>query len=133
MINDQVVHETIDGETVVINLASGTYFSLEGSGADLWARLLAGESPRQSAASLATRCGGDVSALTCAITAFYRELFEHGLVTTAPVEAPPTDGTLGTFEVPVVSVYDDLREHLLLDPVHDVERGAGWPAATTGT
>ena len=48
MLGDQIVHETIDGETVVINLDSGSYYSLEGSGADLWSRLLAGESLNDS-------------------------------------------------------------------------------------
>jgi hypothetical protein len=132
MLGDQVVHETLDGETVVINLASGTYYSLEGSGADLWSRLLAGETPAESAATLAAQHGGDAATVTGAIVAFQQQLFDHGLITVQPAAAPTADGHLGTFEVPKLRAYDDLREHLLLDPVHDVERGAGWPAVPTG-
>ena len=31
-----VIHETIDGEVIVINLASGNYYSVKGAGADVW-------------------------------------------------------------------------------------------------
>ncbi|MBB3604900.1 hypothetical protein FHT40_004584 [Mycolicibacterium sp. BK556] len=127
MLSDQVVHETLDGETVIIDLARGTYFSLEGSGADLWARLLTGESPAQSASALATAHDADSVAMTAAIVAFHQQLFDHGLLTVSPPAAPDGGGALGTFTIPTLRVYDDLREHLLLDPVHDVERGAGWP------
>ena len=34
-----VVHETIDGETIIIHLGTGTYYSLDGVGADIWALL----------------------------------------------------------------------------------------------
>jgi hypothetical protein len=132
MLGDQVVHETLDGETVVINLASGTYYSLEGSAADLWSRLLAGETPAESAATLAAQHGGDATAVTGAIVAFQQQLFDQGLITAQPVAAPMAGGDLGTFEVPRLRIYDDLREHLLLDPVHDVEHGSGWPAVSAG-
>jgi hypothetical protein len=32
MLGSQIVHETIDGETVVINLATGNYYSIEAIG-----------------------------------------------------------------------------------------------------
>lgn len=132
MLGDQVVHETIDGETVVINLATGNYYSMEGSGTDLWSRLLAGETPVESAAALAARRGGDAAAFTSAIVAFHQKLFDQGLITAQPANAPRADGDLGTFEVPQLHVYNDLRAHLLADPVHDVEHGIGWPAISPG-
>jgi len=128
MLGDQIVHETIDGETVVINLESGSYYSLEGSGADLWSRLIAGESLVKSAAALATQHRGDAAAIGAAIADFHRELFDQGLITAHPPNYPTVDGDLGSFEVPRLHVYNDLRAHLLADPVHDVERGTGWPA-----
>lgn len=133
MLNDQLVHETLDGETIVIDLAAGTYYSMEGSAADLWARLIAGQSLAESAATLAARHGADIAALTSAIADFHRQLFAQRLITEPPPAGSTAHGDLGTFEMPQIRVYDDLREHLLLDPIHDVERGSGWPAASTGT
>ena len=34
--NPKVIHETIDGETVIVNLDSGNYYSLDATGADIW-------------------------------------------------------------------------------------------------
>lgn len=132
MIGDQIVHETIDGETVVINLESGSYYSLEGSGADLWSRLLAGESLIDSAAALATQHDGDAAAIGAAIADFHRELFDQGLITAQPPNASTVEGDLGSFEVPQLHVYNDLRTHLLADPIHDVAHGEGWPAVYPG-
>lgn len=133
MMNDQVVHETLDGETVVINLETGTYYSLEGSAAELWTRLMDGETPTQSAAALAAAHGGDIAALTGAVIAFHQQLFEYALLTAPPVPSAIASGDLGSFVIPKIVAYEDLREHLLLDPVHDVERGTGWPAVPVGT
>jgi hypothetical protein len=127
MLGSQIVHETIDGETVVINLATGNYYSIEGSGADLWSRLLVGETAEVSGSRLASEHGADSGAVTSAILAFHRELFDEGLITMPTSDAPGNDGDLGSFEVPRLHVYNDLQAHLLADPVHDVERGAGWP------
>ena len=128
MLGDQIVHETLDGETVVINLVSGSYFSIEGVGAEVWARLLAGETVAESATAIAAEHGADARAVAAAIVAFHRQLFDHGIITAPPADVSAPGGDLGTFAIPNLHVYDDLREHLLLDPVHDVERGTGWPA-----
>ena len=131
MLGSQVVHETIDGETVLINLATGSYYSLEGTAADLWSRLLAGEATADTAAALATQNNGDAAAIEAAIVALHQQLFDHGLITAAPEPVPATDtADLGTFQAPELHVYTDLREHLLADPVHDVDRESGWPAVS---
>ncbi len=133
MLKGDLVHETLDGETIIIDLSSGSYYSLEGSAADLWARLVACESIAESAESLSVQHSGDFTALRGRIADFHRQLFDHGLVISQPPAESAPDGDLGSFELPKIRVYDDLREHLLLDPIHDVERGAGWPVPGTGT
>jgi len=131
VLSDQVVHETIDGETVVINLATGNYYSMEGSAADLWARLLAGETAGESAAALSATHGADAAAIAAAIVTFHQELFDEGLLIEEPEGLPTAGGDLGTFVIPEVHVYNDLSAHLLADPVHDVERETGWPAVSS--
>ena len=39
----RVVHETIDGETILIDLQSGNYYSLGGCGSSVWDLLTRGE------------------------------------------------------------------------------------------
>jgi CubicO group peptidase (beta-lactamase class C family) len=54
-----VVHESIDGEAVIINLESGAYFSADGAGAVAWQRIAGGASPADLAMVLAERYGDD--------------------------------------------------------------------------
>lgn len=117
----QVVHETIDGETVVIDLASGTYFSLEGSAALAWERFAAGD----DVSAVANRLDPvDSAAAARGLLDLCHELHDMGLFT----ERPPVDSSAGPrLTTPPVLRYDDMREHLLVDPIHEVERGEGWP------
>jgi hypothetical protein len=117
----QVVHETIDGETVVIDLESGTYFSLEGSAALAWERFAAGDDVIAAANHVDPI---DPAAAARGLIDLCDVLHEMGLFT----ERPPVDSSAGPrLTTPPVLRYDDMREHLLVDPIHEVERGEGWP------
>ena len=37
----RIAHETLDGEVVILDQESGTYFSLAGAGADIWGQFAA--------------------------------------------------------------------------------------------
>jgi hypothetical protein len=62
-------------------------------------------------------------------------LLKHGLIRetaagedSTPVALPQQAFELGgEFAPPVLHVYSDMREVLLLDPIHDVEDASGWP------
>jgi hypothetical protein len=57
-----VVHETIDGETIAIDLATGTYYSLAGSAAGIWAAVTAGLSRGDAVAATVAHYGGGANA-----------------------------------------------------------------------
>jgi hypothetical protein len=38
-----------------------------------------------------------------------------------------THAIAGSWSSPVLSIYDDMQDLLLLDPIHDVDE-SGWPA-----
>lgn len=38
----QVIHETLDGEVVIVNLETGTYYCLTGTGERIWAAIARG-------------------------------------------------------------------------------------------
>jgi hypothetical protein len=62
---------------------------------------------------------------------FTNSLVAHGLVTAEPtvasVPATALDGPAGSWEAPKLTVYEDMQDLLLLDPIHDVDE-TGWPA-----
>ncbi len=51
----RVISETIQGETIIIHLGTGVYYSLRGSGAEIWDMLAAGADEQQVLAQLVAR------------------------------------------------------------------------------
>lgn len=136
-----VVHETIDGETILIHLGTGTYYSLDGTGAEVWELVVAGLSDGELAARLAARYEAEPALVQRSVGAFVDELVTEGLLTpaesvSAPVvqlgEGAPEPPTVGAFVEPVLHKYTDMQEFMLVDPLHDVEADAGWPHVKAG-
>jgi coenzyme PQQ synthesis protein D (PqqD) len=129
--NPQVMHETIEGETIIIDLSTGTYFSLRGSGPAIWNALAGGadaEGLRQTVERAYEAAPGEIDG---AIEAFLVELEGEGLIApgTATAAPGPTLEPVPSripFEPPQLEKYEDLQDIILLDPVHMVD-DAGWP------
>ena len=135
----QVIHESIDGEVIIINLTSGNYYSVKGSGADVWA--LIEQSPGATRADLAgaleLRFEGSQSEIDGLLESFLSDLRAEGRVTDAdpsgdpPVFEAPADGMRQPFSAPLLEKYTDMQDLVLLDPVHEVD-ATGWPATEPG-
>jgi hypothetical protein len=127
----RVVHETIDGESIVINLTTGNYYSLAGSGSEIWNMLAAGCSEDYCVRELERVYEGD--GVRDAVALLARKLVAEGLLEPAggAGSAAAAVGHLpltprGTFVAPTLETYSDMQYFLLLDPIHEVE-AAGWP------
>jgi Coenzyme PQQ synthesis protein D (PqqD) len=131
----QVIHESIDGEVIIINLETGNYYSVKGSGAHVWDVIQA--VPAVSTSSVADAVAPSYDAareeLAPAIDEFVGRLRQEGLVaeTAGPAVAPsaspaPGNGGRLVFEAPRLEKYTDMQDLVLLDPVHEVDE-QGWP------
>jgi hypothetical protein len=121
-----IVADEFDGETVILNLANGHYYALQGIGQRIWFFLLKDHSPESILASIAS---ARPDMLTAATT-FMTRVIELNLV--RPRAAMVANGVGRIDEAwrgdsPAVDVYDDLAELIYADPVHDVDEQAGWP------
>jgi hypothetical protein len=134
--NPQVIHETIEGETIIINLVTGTYYSLRGVGREIWTATAEGQSTAAIADTLTTAYGGDTGVVEAVVDSFLRELEseqlvaateENGAGSAAGGESSPNGGSL-PFEAPKLEKYTDMQDIILLDPVHQVDEH-GWPHA----
>jgi hypothetical protein len=127
-----IMHETIDGEVVVVNLENGTYYSLDAVGADVWGRLADGASIATLVENIATRYDTESGRITAGIEAFVRRLADEKLivpVTDAPAGHPAsTDAPApkGAYSDPTLQKYTDMEQLLLVDPIHEVD-DTGWP------
>ncbi len=131
-----VIHETIDGEVIVINLASGNYYSMRGAGLDVWEVVQSspGADPTAIAATVARRFDAPSDVVEREVTAFLEELRREELVAPAEDGVGPLaadgeaagEGAARAFEPPSLEKYTDLQDLVLLDPVHEVD-ATGWP------
>ncbi|MGE0717055.1 MAG: PqqD family protein [Alphaproteobacteria bacterium] len=131
-----IVHETLDGEVVIINLKSGTYYSLQGIGAECWA-IFAEPAPTAAlAVLLAEKASLPPEVASAAAEAMVSQLHAEGLLVSehelaaAPLAMP--DLPDGLRETLTLQRYTDVQELLTIDPVHDVDE-VGWPVKAEGT
>jgi Coenzyme PQQ synthesis protein D (PqqD) len=131
----RVVHETIDGETILIDLETGTYFSLRGCGSQVWALLASGWSETDVVAEMRRRYAAAGEAVGAAVAETIVRLADEGLLEDAGTEIDSPAGNIeleaatpGPYVPPVLERYTDMQYFLLLDPIHEVQDG-GWPHA----
>jgi hypothetical protein len=128
----RIVHETIEQETILIDLETGTYYSLRGCGAEIWALLVDGWTETEAIAEMKRRFPADLDAAAAATADLIAQLYDEGLLEVAPSRRERANGNVEPtavhrpFEPPVLERYTDMQYFLLLDPIHEVHDG-GWP------
>jgi hypothetical protein len=125
------IHSKIfDDEVVVLDMRAGTYFSLRGSGVDVWELIEANASVARISDTLADRYDAPPAEIAKAAEAVLEELAEAGLIVSDPSVqadgAPAQAGAKSPFLAPEIERFTDMQELLLLDPIHEVDE-AGWP------
>ena len=149
----QVIAETIAGEAMIVNLATGHYFSLQGSGADIWAEIERERSFSSIVASLERRYAAGEGEIDAAVERLVDELEQENLVVaitesdggpTGPVgevtlaESLSGNGVRASaeerphFVQPALAKFTDMQDIILLDPVHEVD-ASGWPHAAASS
>ena len=135
----KIVHETIDGETVMLNLDNGNYYSLVGVGADIWGCIENDWPVTGIIEKLRCQYECDGVNIEAAVNEFISELLREGLTVPDTADAQggahwscgqkETDitGKKQPFNAPVLNKYSDMQDLLLLDPIHEVDDKAGWP------
>jgi hypothetical protein len=126
-----VVYETVEGETIVVNLETGSYYDLNEVGGYIFSAFEHGATIEEVAGSLAAGCDADFGAVQIAVEAFAARLTEEELLVPGPANGSANgNGALPSparFVEPALNKYTDMQELLLLDPVHEVSE-AGWPS-----
>lgn len=120
----RVVHETIEGETVIIDTVSGIYYTALGNASLLWQALAGGGDPRklQDAYVASGRQRQEFDD-------FQSGLLDSQLLVPRPegsitVTAPSFDDS----PLPLtLKRYDELQELIELDPIHEIDTAQGWP------
>ena len=129
------MHETIEGEVIVIDLTTGSYYSLREAGAEIWHGIEHGVDEGGIGDSLERRYEGPREEILAAVGRLLDELAAEDLIepadagAAAPTMPPaPLQHTNGRspFVAPVLEKHSDMQDLILLDPVHKVGP-QGWP------
>jgi hypothetical protein len=129
--DQNIISDVFGEEAVLVNLESGIYYSLRGSSSHIWIRLINQYSPIEILADLIQVYKVAESDLAADIHLFVARLLELRIIKTSTVTErrtidPVSECVSAEYAPPVVEVFSDMQEILLLDPVHDVDK-AGWP------
>lgn len=128
-----VVLETVDEETIIVNLDSGCYYDLNHSGGRILAALASGAGREEAVAMVAGDYGVGVEELGEAVEHLTAQLLAEGILVEGEAAANggfPGSAASGSpsrpYEAPALGRYTDMQELLVLDPIHEVDE-SGWP------
>ncbi len=134
----KVILETFDDEVVLVNLDSGSYYTIDNVGVAIWEHIESGAGVDAIVTRVVNGRAADSAYIETAVRQFINALEKEGLV--VPVgadeaESHPTqtvgsetevDAKCADFVPPVLHGYTDMQDLLLLDPIHEVDE-SGWP------
>jgi hypothetical protein len=125
-----VIHETVDAETIIVNLDTGSYYDLNHVGAYILELIERGATPDQLGTGVMSRYGLDPDAARSATEGLVDELLAEEII--VAVDGHENGGGVGEdqliaspdsrpFAMPALGKHTDMQDLLLLDPVHEFE------------
>lgn len=131
----KIVYDTLDGEVIIINFETGNYYSMNSMGKEIWNFLEANLSYNEIADAIAKNYAGRPEGFKEELSEFIENLKKEELIyeeASNKADKKITTEALTTeklkYEKPGFFKYTDMKEMLLLDPIHDVDE-TGWPSA----
>jgi hypothetical protein len=121
-INDELTAAKVfEDEAIVINVVTGRYYDLEGSGALAWTMLAAGASADEVAAAFTQHFEVDAETARRDVGELAERLVAEELVVDAPDASPtpapePPAAGRAPYEPPALATYTDMEDLLTVDP-----------------
>ena len=121
-----ISHETLAGEVVIVNLVKGHYYCLEGTGAQIWELIAQKHSYSAILSFCLNHYEGSEENIEKAVESFVQVLLDQGIVISQEKETSSSlPVMLSTkeqpFIEPILNIYTDMEELLLLDSIHEVD------------
>lgn len=124
-----LVSRQFGDEIVLANYASGIYYNLGGTGAQIWLGIRAGKTTDEIVDVFSENAAASSSIIDQSVRAFVDHLVIEGIIIPGRQASDSEDWSpsiTDEFSEPQLERFDDLRDLLLMDPVHDVSE-SGWP------
>lgn len=125
--SERIISEEIDGDTVVINLETGCYYSFNQAASYIFFAFNYGDKHEQVIKGYQLVFSIDEKTATSDIKNILSYLLDKQLLKEGtPSQISNVPYVPSTYIVPLIEEFDDMREMLLLDPIHEVKE-EGWP------
>jgi hypothetical protein len=131
VIEDSLEWERVNGEVIVVSFASGKYFSLSGTAADVWQLLTFGIDESQLIELLASNWHVEDLSLKD-IKPFIEDCIVEGLISEVSARESdsiielPSDLDRSKWINPSLMTFGNLKDLIMVDPVHDASL-INWP------
>ena len=118
----EVAAEVFDGEAIILNLATGAYYSLDRAGGFIWSMIADGHSLEETTAILLARYEVSPEQARADVERVTADLVQEHLVLVAedvrPARSLPEADTPERlpYDAPALNVYRDMGAMLALDP-----------------
>jgi hypothetical protein len=132
---DKVIFEKFDSEIILINLDNGNYFSIQHVALNIWELLEKGLDRLSVISTIAKIYKTTFEKIENDISEFLEELLKESLIvntesTKNVFNSNVNDENIGKqiepYSKPVLEIYKDMQNLILLDPIHEVD-DTGWP------
>lgn len=135
---ESVAAEVMEGDAIIINVATGTYYNTEGVGGWIWERCAESKDTAEILAAASARYDAPEEQIAADMQAFFDQLKTEELVTESESSSGAVASVITTAErlpyrTPKLVPYRDLKDLLALDPpmprlVTNSGASAGTPA-----
>ncbi|HKY64071.1 MAG TPA: PqqD family protein [bacterium] len=129
-VSPRISSETINGEVMILDLDTGNYYNLAESGAAIWEFLEAGASAAEIVEGLSSRFEAEPHRIAASVERLLGEFKDDRIISAVAAgersPKPPTAATRRPFVEPVLNKFSDLKDLLMIDPIHEVDQ-VGWP------
>lgn len=119
--NADIASKVMDGEAIIINLANGTYYSLDKAGGFVWEQIAETRTVGETVAGISARYDVRPEQALADLERLLAELLAEGLIApfegeASPAPPPVVAATRLAYEPPTLNVYRDMGDLLALDP-----------------
>ena len=132
---DKVIFEKFDYEIILINLENGNYFSIQQVAQIIWELIEKGLDRSSVISTIAKTYNTTFEKIENDLTEFFEELLKESLISITEFannvfDSNVKDETIEKqnkpYSKPVLEIYKDMQDLILLDPIHEVD-DTGWP------
>ncbi len=130
--DEEIIAKVMDGEAIIINLASGMYYSMGAVGGVIWTMIEAQHTLAEIIDALTAMYGIPRARAEADVMRLGDELTRERIVTISRAPAAARDVEMapphptGPYEVPVLNIYRDMGDLLALDPPMPPLKDVPW-------